>query len=433
MHRSCFRKPSPSRRAADFFSFPKENLEAAQPANPKSCTKGCLVESSNTNLSSPKASSLECNENIHEIQHNKWHCEDKDYFHSLEASLNDYYPVSNYFGSKQPHVSQHMRAVLLDWMMEVCSEFMLKRETFHMAASHLDRFLMSFGPVQKNEFQLVGLAAMYIAAKIEEIFPPKLEDWAKSADEGYSHQAIRAMEVFMLRHIRWHVLPPTAFNYLSWLMTQWDSYVQFHFSCVPFNSCSDFRSLSSEEKTFQQRQFERRMVLFKAPNQLAYKRYRETLQVLDASTLQLSNVKPKFIAAGLLYLLVCKYFFESNYELLYYAGPGAGDKYRNIKNSYVDDNGTQISGEFNIESSSFVHELFAGFIAESFDVFNVEEIYEAVRVFHELIELEADFSLPSVCKAKTKGSLERHYAEFLAFQTHTSNNLEFVERRLRQG
>ena len=432
MQRIFFRNPSPSHLHPDAFSIPKENLEPVPHINHKSLAKGCLTESSNVDRSSLRQNNLECDENIHEIQNNIWHCEVKDYYYSLEANLKEYYPDFDYFDRMQPHVTQYMRAVLLDWMMEVCSEFMLKRETFHMAVNHLDRFLMSYGPVQKNEFQLVGLVSMYIAAKIEEIFPPKLEDWVKSADEGYSSKAIKAMEVFMLRHIRWNVLPPTPFNYLNWLMTQWDSFIQFHFSCVPFNNCSDFKSLSAGEKTVQQKQYEKRMILFKAANQLAYKRYRETLQILDANSLELNSVKPKFIAAGLLYLMVCKYFFESNYELLYYNGPDSGDKYKNCKNLYVDDNGTQISGEFNIESSSFVHELFSSFIAESFDVFNIEEIYEAVRVFHELIELEVDFSLPIVCKAKTKVNLERHYGEFLTFQTHTNKNLEFATRRLRK-
>jgi len=34
-----------------------------------------------------------------------------------------------------------MRAILLDWMMEVCAEFNLKRETFHLAVIYVDRYL----------------------------------------------------------------------------------------------------------------------------------------------------------------------------------------------------------------------------------------------------------------------------------------------------
>ena len=34
-----------------------------------------------------------------------------------------------------------MRATLLDWMMEVCQDFLLKRETFSTAANLCDRFM----------------------------------------------------------------------------------------------------------------------------------------------------------------------------------------------------------------------------------------------------------------------------------------------------
>lgn len=36
-----------------------------------------------------------------------------------------------------------MRAILLDWMMEVCAEFGLKRETFNLALNYTDRYLLS--------------------------------------------------------------------------------------------------------------------------------------------------------------------------------------------------------------------------------------------------------------------------------------------------
>ena len=74
----------------------------------------------------------------------------------------------------------------MDWVMEVSSEFTLKRETFHLAISYIDRFLSVHKNVPKTEFQLVGLASLFIAAKIEEIYPPKISDFAKSADNGYS-------------------------------------------------------------------------------------------------------------------------------------------------------------------------------------------------------------------------------------------------------
>lgn len=34
-----------------------------------------------------------------------------------------------------------MRSILIDWMMEVCMEFMLKRQTFSTSVFFVDRYL----------------------------------------------------------------------------------------------------------------------------------------------------------------------------------------------------------------------------------------------------------------------------------------------------
>ena len=41
----------------------------------------------------------------------------------------------------QPSITWDMRVMLVDWMMEVCDEFGLKRETFHLAVQYTDLFL----------------------------------------------------------------------------------------------------------------------------------------------------------------------------------------------------------------------------------------------------------------------------------------------------
>lgn len=47
----------------------------------------------------------------------------------------------NYIGTTQREIQWHMRLLLIDWMMEVCDEFQLKRDTYHLAAYYTDMFL----------------------------------------------------------------------------------------------------------------------------------------------------------------------------------------------------------------------------------------------------------------------------------------------------
>ncbi len=71
---------------------------------------------------------------------------------------------------RQANISSMMRAILLDWIMEVCSEFTLKRATFHLSVEMIDRYLEINKEVKKEEFQLIGLAALCIACKAEVAF-----------------------------------------------------------------------------------------------------------------------------------------------------------------------------------------------------------------------------------------------------------------------
>jgi hypothetical protein len=71
------------------------------------------------------------------------------------------------FERRQPNLTWMMRAILLDWMMEVSQEFTLKRETFHLSINYVDRFLSAIPNLNKMELQLVGVAALYVASKVE--------------------------------------------------------------------------------------------------------------------------------------------------------------------------------------------------------------------------------------------------------------------------
>lgn len=57
-----------------------------------------------------------------------------------------------------------MRVVLVDWMVEVVQEFQLQAETLHLAINYLDRFLSLIRNVKRGNLQLVGTAALVIAA-----------------------------------------------------------------------------------------------------------------------------------------------------------------------------------------------------------------------------------------------------------------------------
>jgi len=64
---------------------------------------------------------------------------------------------------RQKDISHNMRSILIDWLVEVSEEYKLDTETLYLSVFYLDRFL-SLMAVVRSKLQLVGTAAMYIAA-----------------------------------------------------------------------------------------------------------------------------------------------------------------------------------------------------------------------------------------------------------------------------
>jgi len=55
-----------------------------------------------------------------------------------------------YLKTKQKHLQWNMRLLLTDWMMEVCDEFALMRETYHLAVIFTDLYLTrKICPIEK--------------------------------------------------------------------------------------------------------------------------------------------------------------------------------------------------------------------------------------------------------------------------------------------
>ena len=80
-----------------------------------------------------------------------------------------------------------MRLLLVDWMMEVCDEFGLKRDTYHLGVYYTDLFLTKI-PCRVECLQLLGASSLLLASKIEEVLCPRVRDFAFATDNGFNVQ-----------------------------------------------------------------------------------------------------------------------------------------------------------------------------------------------------------------------------------------------------
>lgn len=121
-------------------------------------------------------------------------------------------PNPNYM-EKQGDIKWSMRAILVDWLIEVHAKFYLLPETLFLAINIVDRFL-SLRVVSLIKLQLVGITAMFIAAKYEEIMAPSVEAFIYMSDGGYSEAEVLKAERYMLGVLEFNLGYPNPLNFL---------------------------------------------------------------------------------------------------------------------------------------------------------------------------------------------------------------------------
>lgn len=124
-------------------------------------------------------------------------------------------PASGYI-HQQPHLSARMRSTLNDWLFEVHRKYAFRKETFFLTVNIIDRYL-SMKCVSRGRLQLVGVTALLIAAKFEEIEPPELSDLVYVTANSYAKQEIIDLEMAMLTTLRFEVAGPTPAHFLRHL------------------------------------------------------------------------------------------------------------------------------------------------------------------------------------------------------------------------
>ncbi|CAG0881932.1 unnamed protein product [Darwinula stevensoni] len=136
------------------------------------------------------------------------------------------YTRDHHLMERHPNLDPQMRVVLLDWMMEVCQIFLylvceaydLKRETFYLAMDYLDRYLSVTQGMLHTRLQLTGVTALFIAAKIEEIYPPTVADFAFVTDGSCTVEEILIKEKIMLPKLAWKLNPVTVVHWVKFYM-----------------------------------------------------------------------------------------------------------------------------------------------------------------------------------------------------------------------
>merc|ERR1719182_1217261 len=107
----------------------------------------------------------------------------------------------------------------MDWLIEVHMNYKLRSETLHLTVNLIDRYLTKV-QVTRKRLQLVGVVAMFIASKYEEITPPELHDFVFITDKAYTKEDVISMECTMLTTLGFQVMAPTCLHFSPSLRKQ---------------------------------------------------------------------------------------------------------------------------------------------------------------------------------------------------------------------
>ncbi|KAI0100646.1 cyclin-like protein [Nemania sp. FL0031] len=113
----------------------------------------------------------------------------------------------------QDDIGWRTRGILIDWLIEVHTRFHLLPETLFLTINIIDRFL-SKKVVQLDRLQLVGITAMFIASKYEEVLSPHVSNFKHVADDGFTEEEILSAERFILGTLNYDLSYPNPMNFL---------------------------------------------------------------------------------------------------------------------------------------------------------------------------------------------------------------------------
>lgn len=121
--------------------------------------------------------------------------------------------VSPDYMEQQADINEKMRAILMDWLIEVHYKFELREETLFLTVNLIDRFLEKQSVVRKK-LQLVGLIALLLACKYEEVSVPTVDDLIFISDKAYTRRDLLDMEKLMLKKLQFNMSTPTPYVFM---------------------------------------------------------------------------------------------------------------------------------------------------------------------------------------------------------------------------
>ena len=136
-------------------------------------------------------------------------------------------PIYNYMND-QNEINEQMRSILVDWIIDVHHKFGFTDETLFMTVLIIDRYA-TIRQISRMKLQLLGITALMIACKHEEIDLPKIEDFIYITDNAYAKEEMVKMENDILRALNFSLLFPSPIKFFEYLSVNFNFSKKLHY------------------------------------------------------------------------------------------------------------------------------------------------------------------------------------------------------------
>lgn len=119
-----------------------------------------------------------------------------------------------YLSTVQNEIKDTSRAFLVEWIIDVHRKFKLMPETLYLTVNIIDRYL-ALCNIKKSQLHMLGVTALLISTKYEEIYPPELKDLLQVSENKFTKEEVLSMENEILTILEFNFMAPSAFRFLE--------------------------------------------------------------------------------------------------------------------------------------------------------------------------------------------------------------------------
>lgn len=131
------------------------------------------------------------------------------YFNTKKQNQVSFDPMAN-----QSQINTQMRAVLINWLLEIQTQLKLSERTLFLAVNLMDRYLQHY-EILRSKLQLLGVTCFFIASKFEDKFPPELSQLIFYCDNIYSKEDILLKESEVLQALGFNIISVNSHDLIN--------------------------------------------------------------------------------------------------------------------------------------------------------------------------------------------------------------------------